>query len=130
MEPIQQMIETLLNDSQPAVLATIVHVEGSAYRKEGAWMLIGDSNSQMGMISGGCIESDLHSRAQKLINTGKTEVVQYDYSAEDDVGWGRGAGCNGIVSVLIRDIDEKFRDTLTSLHKDLPQRIPFYSFNQ
>jgi len=34
MKPIQQMIETILNDSQSAFLATIVHVEGSATEKK------------------------------------------------------------------------------------------------
>ena len=113
MQPIQQLIENVLKDSRPAVLAMIVHVEGSAYRKEGAWMLIRENDSQMGVISGGCLESDIHSRARELFNTGKAETHHYDLSAEDDLGWGRGAGCNGVVTVMVRDIRSDFRRALT-----------------
>jgi len=111
------MIEIVLNDTQPVVLAMIIQVEGSAYRKEGTWMLIQEDGTHTGIISGGCLESDLHNRAIELFNTGQVEIVHYDLSAEDDLGWGRGAGCNGVVSVFVRDIDNDFRHFLTLMHK-------------
>ena len=118
------MIETVLSDDQPVVLAMIFQVEGSAYRKEGTWMLIQEDGARTGVISGGCLESDLHSRAIELFNTGKVEIVHYDLSAEDDLGWGRGAGCNGVVSVFVRDIDNDFRHFLTLMHKQLLAKEP------
>ncbi len=124
MQSIQQMIETILSDTQPVVLAMIVQVEGSAYRKEGTWMLIQKDGARTGVISGGCLESDLHSRAIELFNTGKPEIVHYDLSAEDDLGWGRGAGCNGVVSVFVRDIDSDFRHFLTLMYKRLLAKEP------
>lgn len=124
METIQQLIEKILSDGRPAVLAMIVNVEGSAYRKEGAWMLIRENDSQIGVISGGCLESDLQSRARKLFNTGKAEIHRYDLSAEDDLGWGRGAGCNGVVTVMIRDINSKFRRAITFLNEQLLAKDP------
>ena len=63
-------------------------------------MLIQEDGARTGVISGGCLENDLHSRAIELFNTGKVDIVHYDLSAEDDLGWGRGAGCNGVVSVV------------------------------
>lgn len=111
------MIETVLSDVQPVVLALVCQVEGSAYRKEGTWMLIQEDGARVGVISGGCLESDLHNRAIELFNTGKVEIIHYDLSAEDDLGWGRGAGCNGVVSVFVRDIDNDFRHFLTLMHK-------------
>ena len=36
MAHIHELIKEVLNDRQPSALATIVHVEGSAYRREGA----------------------------------------------------------------------------------------------
>lgn len=122
----QQIIETVLADTQPAALAIIVNVEGSSYRKEGTWMLIQESGVQIGMISGGCLENDLHSHATQLFRTGKATTVQYDLSSEDDLGWGRGAGCNGVVTVWIRDIDEDFRGVLDILHKQMQANEPAY----
>lgn len=124
MQPIQQMIKVILDDKQPVVLAMIVNVDGSAYRKEGAWMFIQEDGTQTGVISGGCLESDLECRAEALFNTGKVETIQYDLSAEDDLGWGRGVGCNGVVTVLIRDVNHNFRDFLTLIHDRLLTKEP------
>lgn len=118
------MIETILNDNDAVVLAMIVHVEGSAYRKEGSWMLFQEDETRLGVISGGCIESDLQIRAQKLFHTGQVEVVQYDLSAEDDLGWGRGAGCNGVVTVFIRDVDAAFIQFLHCTKQKLLAKEP------
>jgi xanthine dehydrogenase accessory factor len=37
-------------------LATVVHVEGSSYRRPGARMLVTDDGILTGAISGGCLE--------------------------------------------------------------------------
>ena len=124
MQTIQQIIETILNNNRPVVLAMIVQVEGSAYRKEGSWMLFKEDGTRLGVISGGCLENDLQTRSQELFATGKVEIIQYDLSAEDDLDWGRGAGCNGVVSILIRDIDQVFRDFLNQLHQNLLTKEP------
>ncbi|ARD47730.1 XdhC family protein [Sporosarcina sp. P33] len=126
MQSIQQMIQTVLDDTRPTVLAMIVKVEGSSYRKEGSWMLLQENNVRIGMISGGCLENDLHNRAAQLFNTGKAETVRYDLSAEDDLGWGRGAGCNGIITILVRDIDSDFRRILHIAHEQLLAKEPVY----
>src|SRR5699024_9576912 len=102
LKSMQQIIETVLADTQPAALAIVDNVEGSSYRKEGMWMLIQERGVQIGMISGGCVENESHSHATQLFRKGKATTVQYDLSSEDDLGWGRGAGCNGVVTVWIR----------------------------
>lgn len=124
MEQIETIIQTIATNTKPTVLAMIVDIDGSAYRKEGAWMLFQEDTPPIGMISGGCLENDLLKRAQQLFNTGKTELISYDMSAEDDLGWGRGAGCNGTVHILLRAIDEKFRASLIKVNKILQNREP------
>ncbi|MBS4178938.1 XdhC family protein [Lederbergia citrea] len=119
-----ELVKEALTDHQPAVLATIIHVDGSAYRKEGACMLVKQDGSRVGLLSGGCLESDVYSRAQEIFDTGKAEIYRYDLSAEDDLGWGTGAGCNGIISVLVRDIDLAFRQSLTILIRQLEKIEP------
>ena len=126
LQSIQQIIESILNDDQPVALAMIIQVEGSAYRKEGTWMLLREDGVRKGIISGGCLENDLHNRAMELFKTGIAQVVQYDLSAEDDLGWGRGAGCNGVVSVLVRDVDDEFRHFLNFIYKRLLNKEPIY----
>ena len=130
MEDFQQLILEVLKDSKPSALVTIVNVEGSAYRREGASMVIKEDDSQFGVLSGGCLEKDLHYRAKEIFITGKSDIFKYDLSAEDDLGWGLGAGCNGIISVIIRNIDNRFRMSLLTLSKHLSKRTQSSLFNQ
>ncbi|WP_210468431.1 XdhC family protein [Sporosarcina sp. 6E9] len=118
------MILEVLKDKEPSALATIVDVKGSAYRKEGASMIIKADDSHVGVLSGGCLEQDLHFRAKEIFVSGHSKVFEYDLSAEDDLGWGLGAGCNGIVSVLIRNIDCCFRISLLTITRHLSNKSP------
>ena len=38
--------------------------------------------------------------------------------------WGLGAGCNGVISVLVRDIDADFRHSLSILNAYLLKKNP------
>ncbi len=88
-------------DFEFAALATVVSVAGSSYRRPGARMLITESGETTGVLSGGCLERDVCERAQKVMRTGTPVVVRYDTTNKDDIVWGHGLGCSGIVDVLI-----------------------------
>src|SRR5699024_12669083 len=88
--------EVSLHDDNKYVLATVIKVEGSAYRKPGTVMLIHESGKMIGTLSAGCLEKDLHMRAKQLISSEKiSEKYVYDMSLEDDLGWGRVGGGSG-----------------------------------
>jgi xanthine dehydrogenase accessory factor len=86
-------------------LATIVRTIGSTYRKPGAHMLIADDGSAAGLLSGGCAESDLIERAQRVIASGRAELAEYDTRGSDDVIWGIGLGCEGAMQILLTRLD-------------------------
>ena len=86
-------------------LATVVHVEGSSYRRAGARMLITEEGQLTGAISGGCLEGDALRKALFVMTQQKTMLVTYDTMDEDDATLGVGLGCNGIIQVLIEPID-------------------------
>lgn len=86
-------------------LATVVKVDGSAYRRPGARMLVTESGELVGTISGGCLEGDALRKAQTVIFKQKSMVVTYDTTDEDDQKFGIGLGCNGIIQVLIEPVD-------------------------
>lgn len=83
------------------VLATVVKVEGSAYRSPGARMLIDPQGGSVGTISGGCLESHVVKRAWWLTERAPAVVCRYDTSADEDTQWAFGLGCNGVVYVLL-----------------------------
>jgi xanthine dehydrogenase accessory factor len=85
-------------------MATIIRVDGSAYRREGAKMLIGEDGSYYGTISAGCLEEDLIYQAQEVIASLQAKTVKYDLRSNDDLSWGQSAGCDGDIEVYIEPI--------------------------
>ncbi|MFT3932763.1 MAG: XdhC family protein [Chitinophagaceae bacterium] len=86
-------------------LATVVHVDGSSYRRPGARMLITEDGMLTGAISGGCLEGDALRKSLLVIMQQQPLLVTYDTSDEEDAVIGMGLGCNGIIQVLIEPID-------------------------
>jgi xanthine dehydrogenase accessory factor len=93
------------DEGKNTALATVVHVEGSSYRKEGARMLITEDGELTGAISGGCLEGDALRKALFVMQEKKAKLVVYDTSNDDDVEVGYQLGCNGIIQVLIEPIN-------------------------
>ncbi|GAX90029.1 XdhC family protein [Effusibacillus lacus] len=88
-----------------AAVATVLKVEGSAYRREGARCLILETGSIVGTLSGGCVEGDLIEHAREVINTGIPEQIRYDFRPEGDLLWGLGVGCNGALTIWLQPFD-------------------------
>jgi xanthine/CO dehydrogenase XdhC/CoxF family maturation factor len=84
-----------------AVLATVVAVDGSAYRGAGARMVVRADGSTVGAVSGGCLEADIVARAAEVLASGAPEQVHYDTRSSDDGVFGLGMGCQGIVDVRL-----------------------------
>lgn len=129
MGSIFEILDVIACTKKRSVIATVIMVEGSAYRKEGTSMLFLEDGRQIGMISGGCLEYDLAIQANVLLNngTGNSRTVVYDMSAEDDLSWGRGAGCNGTVHILLEKVDAKLGDLLCTIKSILDQGKSVYA---
>jgi xanthine dehydrogenase accessory factor len=96
-------------------LATVVLVEGSAYRREGARMLITEEGQLTGAISGGCLEGDALRKARMVILQQEALLVTYDTMDDDDAKLGVGLGCNGIIHILIEPINNELTNPITLL---------------
>ena len=106
MKELQEIVGHLCRAQTPSVLATLVTVEGSSYRRPGARMLV-DGGKRMGSISGGCLEEDLLARCARVAAGGGSELVTYDTSAENDLIWGVGLGCHGVVRILLEAVSPR-----------------------
>ena len=98
--------EEAKREGKQTALATVVHVEGSSYRRPGARMLIEDDGQLTGAISGGCLEGDALRKALLVITERRSKLVTYDTMDDDDAKFGVGLGCNGIIQVLIEPIND------------------------
>jgi xanthine/CO dehydrogenase XdhC/CoxF family maturation factor len=94
--PLWRELETASADY---VLATVVAVEGSSYRKPGACMLIAPDGRRAGTVSGGCLEAAVANRAWWLTENGPT--VQRYSTVEEDGDMPYGSGCGGVIFLLL-----------------------------
>ncbi len=94
-------------DQTEWVLGTVIRTRGSSYRKAGAMMLFSGEGDQLGLLSGGCLESDIQRHARKVMLTGQPVTVVYDGDDEDDISFQLGIGCGGVVEILLQPITEQ-----------------------
>jgi xanthine dehydrogenase accessory factor len=105
IEDIIKAYDEAVHAGKKTALATVVHVDGSSYRRPGARMLIAEDGALTGAISGGCLEGDALRKALLVIMQQQSMLVTYDTNDEDDAVIGLGLGCNGIIQVLIEPLD-------------------------
>ena len=121
--PESEIIETIRrvqkSDSQ-AVIAHIVSVEGSAYRRPGAKMVVSENRVGIGNITAGCLEGEVLDIASKVLETGKPLIQTYDLMQDRDDMWGLGVGCNGVIDILLEQIDSSYQPILDSLDQGRP----------
>jgi xanthine/CO dehydrogenase XdhC/CoxF family maturation factor len=88
----------------PCALATVVRVQGSAYRHEGAKLVVAADGRHVGNVSGGCLEGDVREVALRVIRTGVAERREYCGSADEIQAWDLGVGCEGVVDLYIEPV--------------------------
>ena len=95
---------------QRAALATVVRVRGSAYRHEGAKLVVAEDGSTAGNVSGGCLEQDVREVALQVIRKGESELRSYCSSADEIAAWDLGVGCEGQVDVYVERAEARPRE--------------------
>jgi xanthine dehydrogenase accessory factor len=105
IKDILQSFALAQQQGKKTALASVVHLDGSSYRRPGARMLINDEGLLTGAISGGCLEGDALRKAMLVIAQQYSKLVTYDTSDEEDVSVGVQLGCAGIIQVLFEPID-------------------------
>lgn len=94
-------LSIFINSGVKFAIATVIHVDGSAYRRPGARMLISENGDWHGGISGGCLEGDMLKKAQMSMFSNQNKLVTYDTREDDPFELGIGLGCNGLIEILI-----------------------------
>ena len=99
-----RFLELRRERGESLVLGTVVDTQGSTYSKVGDLMLIDCNGVGCGMLSGGCLESDLAARAQVVLESDAEQTVTYDLSSADEDVWGLGIGCDGSMTICLRPL--------------------------
>ncbi len=99
-------------DGLKSILATVVDLDGSSYRKPGVRMLILEDDTMIGAVSGGCVEKDILRQSQSVFQDGKAKMMTYDGRYR--------LGCEGILYILLEEFkpeDRFFKAFETSLER-------------
>src|SRR5437764_4684199 len=96
---------SLIDAGKRGVLVTVIRTEGSTYRRAGARAVIGEDGTLAGAISGGCLERDIAERVAMWFADMSPRLVTYDSTRGDDLIFGLGLGCRGILDLLIEPFD-------------------------
>lgn len=98
------------------VMATVVKLDGSSYRRPGVRMLLSESGDAVGAVSGGCVEKEIHRQAKSVFETGVPKLMTYDGRFR--------LGCDGVLYILLEAV--QMAETLyREIQKVLESRQPF-----
>lgn len=115
LKEIVEKAHSCYRDWERCVLATVVALDGSSYRKPGVRMLITRSGEMVGAVSGGCVEKNVQQRAQEVFETGEPLVMTYDGRFR--------LGCEGILYILLEPFEVN-EALYKAFHQHLEQRLP------
>ncbi|XMO87186.1 XdhC family protein [Algibacter sp. AS12] len=79
------------------VLATVVDLDGSSYRRPGVRMLLSSNGAMVGAVSGGCVEKEVQRGAQSVFKTGVSKMMTYDGRYR--------LGCEGVLYILLETFE-------------------------
>lgn len=114
-----QQVKDLQKAGLKFVLATVVRVEGSAYRRPGARMLIAEDGNWWGGISGGCLEGDILKKAQLALFSQSYKTITYDTREEDPFALGIGLGCQGVIEIHINPFQEQINALVAAFEQHI-----------
>ena len=103
-EVIQEAI-SILEKTDPMVLATVVRTKGSTPQKPGSKLLVRADGTGVGTLGGGCVEGDIWFAASELLkNKGKAQYKEY--TLNEDLAAQEGLVCGGTMYFLIDPVYE------------------------
>ena len=96
--------EAIAESGTETTVATIADVEGSAYRRPGAKMVVTAEGVGMGAVTAGCLEPSVVDSCETVRRTGRARVERFDLTGGEDQ-WGLGLGCEGVIDILVEPRD-------------------------
>jgi len=103
-------LENILKNGMPAVLATVIYVQGSAPRNPGAKMLI-THDALFGTIGGGNFEYIIAEQGRKILQNGDKHVLVQHYP----LGPLTRQCCGGRVSILLEKFTPEMLDMVSEI---------------
>jgi xanthine/CO dehydrogenase XdhC/CoxF family maturation factor len=96
-------IERWRAEGHDVAIATVVRVEGTAPRREGAKLAVSSEGEIAGSVSGGCVEGAVIGEAYEVLSTGTPRMLSYGITPDmlTDIG----LSCGGTIKVFVEKLD-------------------------
>lgn len=111
LKKIIEAYEKAMPSNTKTVLATVVALDGSSYRRPGVRMLLLEDGTMIGAVSGGCVEKEVYRQALSVFKTNMPKVMTYDGRYR--------LGCEGLLYILLepfqpaQEVVSKFWEAIT-----------------
>jgi xanthine/CO dehydrogenase XdhC/CoxF family maturation factor len=102
-EDILKAAEEWRRAGRGVALATVVETWGSAPRPVGSNLVIDEDGNFLGSVSGGCVEGDVITEAQEVIETGTPKTLELGVA--DETAWRAGLSCGGTIRVYVEKVE-------------------------
>ncbi|MFC4096781.1 XdhC family protein [Euzebyella saccharophila] len=116
LKGILEAYQTATTSGLKGVLATVVHLKGSSYRRPGVRMFILEDNTMIGAVSGGCVEKEILRQSQSVFKAGIPKMMTYDGRYR--------LGCEGVLYILIEPFQPN-KELLSILNQCMASRMDF-----
>jgi xanthine dehydrogenase accessory factor len=114
--------EALREPGGEATVVTVAAVEGSAYRRPGAKMLVTPAGVTTGAVTAGCLEDPVVDICDSARQAGASRTERFDLTGTDET-WGLGLGCNGVIDLLVEPRDRSWSPILSALREGDPVTV-------
>ena len=92
-----------LDEGRDVALATVIETWGSAPVPAGGHLIIDGAGDFAGSVSGGCVEAEVIARAEDVIASGNSELLEF--GVDNETAWGVGLACGGRIRVLVEKLE-------------------------
>jgi len=112
---LRERLRRLRETGTEAAVVTVAAVDGSAYRRPGAKMLVPADADSIGAVTAGCLEGPVVDIATEVMDEGAPRLEVFDLLDSGDDSWGLGLGCNGVIDVFVEPLDASLDRALATL---------------
>src|SRR5580692_8587909 len=101
MDVLEEVLR-LRREGKRAVMATIVHTNGSIPSFESSRMLVREDGSIVGTIGGGCVEAEVWAAAKDVLKAEAPRKMVFNLN--NDASYDNGLICGGTVEIFVEPI--------------------------
>jgi len=120
---LREQLRSLRQAERNAAVVTVADVEGSAYRRPGAKMLVPADEDAVGAVTAGCLEDPVVDLAEGVLTTGQPRTEVFDLMENNAENWGLGLGCNGVIDLFVEPLDASMDRPLSMLAEGDPATV-------